>query len=255
MFTCYICQHSLHACDFGAIIKHLSDHLIFGELRYPIHCRQNQCCSCFKTVSNFMRHYKLYHAHGTFADKCSSFSVSSSVTPDSDDSGDELEINIKSTSLDLSAQEPVMPLKAVQNEALSLCCMLRSNSAVPYSVVPDVMTACNGMLNSVVDYVVRSLEGPNIKSMQDVHQFCDSFKQLQNPVEFLLTQHKQVSVITNHPLFVKPITLVTGIPSIELVRRKGGNENVPVYKECQYVSVISNLCSLFSNQEFVSENC
>jgi len=251
MYVCYVCQHSLHAYDFGAVIKHLSDHLMFGELRYPIHCRQNQCCSCFKTVNNFMRHYKLYHANGTFSEKGSNCSGLGNATPASDDSDDELELDVNSTSLDLSAHEPVVPLKAVQNEALSLCCMLRSNSAVPYSVVPEVMTACNGMLNSVVDYVVQSLESPNVKSMQDVHQFCDSFKQLQNPVGFLLTQHKQVNAITNHPLFVKPATLVTGIPSIQLVRNKGNNENVPVYKECQYVSVISNLRSLFSNQEFV----
>lgn len=249
MYVCYVCHHSIHQCDFSAISRHLSDHLLFGELKYPIHCQQEYCCSCFKTISNFLRHYKMYHA----ATVPKSYNMSAEHAEcDTDESDSEIDINVELSSAmnNCDTVVPTLPLKEIQNEALKLCCMLKSNSAVPYSIVPEVMSSCNGMLNNVIDYVTQYLQSSAVKDIDDVHKFCESLKELQNPIDFLLTQRKQVNAVTSNPLFVQPESLITGLPDFELVAKKGRIQNTSVYKECQYVSLISNLQSIFANKDF-----
>ena len=248
MYVCYVCKFAVHACDFGAIKKHLSDHLLFGELKYPIHCNQQECCSCFKTINNFMRHYKLYHA--TVVEPFRSHSGLTENDSSSGESDAECDIQCEPSINEPSLSEP--PIEDIRTEALSLCCMLRANSAVPYSIIPDVMSSCNVMLNSVVEHVISSLQSPLIQNMDDVHKFCESLKQLQSPLESLQSDYKQVTAITSNPLFVKPTRLITGLPCIEAVTNGSRTQNVAVYKECQYISVISNLQSLFSSRDFVA---
>lgn len=247
MFVCCVCKCSINVCNFVQIRKHLQDHLLLGDLRYPIKCQQERCSSDFGSIYNFMRHFKSFHAVAQSNNVLPVVEETVDETVDDDMSVDEEIMSrpcspfVSDLSTDLNS--------SLSSEAMSLMCMLRANSAVPYSIVSEVMSSCSAMVNSVVDHIVEHCN-KQPKNDDSLKQLVDSLGNFENPIKSLISNYQQANAIKSHRLYVEPTSLTVGLPSIEARNRAGTIENVNVYKEFNYVSLLQTLKCLFSKKDF-----
>ena len=140
------------------------------------------------------------------------------------------------------------PLKDVlHNEALALCASLHANSAIPYYIVPNVMTVANSMLNTLSQSIGNTISHYLLpfgeKGLEINEAIAEELHTLQNPLSQFCTEHKQESLMSNHELFVKPI-LHCFNSRFETSHLIGCICNNVVYNDYQYVPIIKKLASI-----------
>jgi len=140
MFTCYMCGYC--AIDTTLLCSHLRGHESAGELIYPIHCTQSGCTSTFQTVWNFGRHLKKFHSLYPMA----------SSAPRKSGASSKGKLPCSDVGVLNESETPVAKkicLSDVQSSGVSLVAALHANSAVPTSVITDVVSAMNDMSECV----------------------------------------------------------------------------------------------------------
>ena len=252
MYICYICETrspSVHACR-----SHLQTHLVLGELTYPIKCRQGHCKSTFNKVYNFVRHLTQFHAvddslKGSYA------ALSSDAQFDSGDVDVQLDVHSESD-IDLPVVHRKNDRNHVENlqqEGVAMVASLRANSSIPYSVIPEIVHSVDNMISTTVHY----FQSETVNLLRDcgvsdetiatvdacIKRQCDTVNQ---PLNFLSTRYKQDQFFDNHPLSVKPETVVLGQ---RFENRQG--VTCSIYENYQYVSVEATLRTLLENPEYV----
>jgi len=250
MYNCYICgtqSPSVHAFR-----SHLQTHFVLGELTCPIKCRQGHCKSTFNKLFNFVRHLNQFHAvdhtvKSTYFD--------SGIGADTSDVDVDADVDIESEN-DMPVLHRVNDRNHVENlkqEAISVVASLRANSSIPYSVIPEIVQSVDSMISTTVDYFQSETKNllhncgvsDEIVATVDssIRRQCDT---LNRPLNFLSTRYKQDKFFNNHPLSVKPETVVLGH---RFENRSG--VTCSVYDSFQYVSVEATLRSLLENPEYV----
>ena len=132
---------------------------------------------------------------------------------------------------------------AIRTEVISMVAGLRANSSIQYCVIPEIVQSFNTMSSSMASFVqsesVNSLVHAGISS-DDIKIITDDLaiklKNIVHPLDFLSTRFKQDTFFDNHPLSVKPETIVLGSE----MTSHGGRSDLECETD-QYVSVQKTL--------------
>jgi len=249
MYNCYICGNRSHIIH--TFRSHLQTHLVLGELTYPVKCKQEQCKSTFTKLSNFLRHLRQFHDLAHTLTSTSYCASSTNLPADNVD----VDMDIESDN-DLPVIHRINDKKHVetlQQEAVSMVAALRANSSIPYLVIPEIVQSIDSMIGTTVDYfqseTIHLLRNRGISDEVLANVYCSLKQQcdtLNQPLNFLSTRYKQDHFFNNHPLAVKPETVILGH---RFENRSGVTRSV--YDSFQYVSVEATLRSLLANPEYV----
>jgi hypothetical protein len=210
-FLCYACSTEFNTIS--EIQCHLQCHNNLGELPCPIKCCQGTCRSTFTKVFNFVRHLKAYH---NTPDR------GSTDTEDPTASHETSTVDVFEGDSDFSGDLPCVITKNAVNcladlkaEGTALVASLRANSSIPYGVIRGIIESFNHML----DRTVSSVHGEILKTVQKCGISDDDVRIVQTamvrqaetlhePLDFLATRYKQDKYFDDHPLAVKPETIV-----------------------------------------------
>jgi len=247
MFGCYICGCQLS--NIAIVRSHLQNHFILGELSFPIKCKQPHCKSSFRTIFNFVRHLRSFHHNN---DETPYESVTE--LPCSSDSSVVGECDDDVILPPIHGDRQRQCLRQLQLEGAALVAALRANSSIPYSVIPNIVTSVNSMLDMTVDSCVGEMLSLVEKagvSRDTLSSVSASLKQhsdtLSQPLSFLASRYKQDSYFEAHPMAVTPQTVTLGL---RLETSEGITRTV--YDTYQYVSIEATLRSLLMNRDYVN---
>ena len=262
MFRCYVCGQAVN--QLAQFRAHLFRHSWSAELKQPILCRQGVCKATFSTVSNFLRHARIFHAIDEGSTESCGVSATSpafresqrnscdgNIADDCDFSSDD---QVENASLNKFVVDVSQSCASdVRSEAVRLVASLRANSSIPYSTIPYVIQSFNHMAESLFNCVQNiadccicesAIDQDTATSVrQSIHNRLESFK---NPLAFLSSVYKQDSYFESRELFVKPESVSFG----SRYESHGGTSKL-VSNSFQYISVQKTLYSLLQNKAYV----
>jgi len=254
MFTCYICSEtSVLLSNFRV---HIQRHVELFEHVTPFKCCQGACQSSFSTVFNFFRHLRSYHLADDDSNACFQALSNSDNAMHCEDS-----ITVEDSDMDVLADVPLihseqvrLSLADIQSEGTSMVAALRANISVPYSIITGIVESVNSMISTTVSVLksetMEALRnagvGNNILSEVDnvLTRHCDTLHQ---PLSYMSTRYKQDQHFDQHPLAVKPETVVLGSRN----ETRQGVDRL-VYDSYQYVSIEATLRTFLKNPEYVN---
>jgi hypothetical protein len=133
-------------------------------------------------------------------------------------------------------------LANIQLEGTAMVAALRANSSIPYSVIPNVIESANIMIDTVISVVksetvnILQAAGVSCEVLSEVNRALNRQSDtLNQPLGYLATRYKQDQHCNQHPLAVKPETVVLG------ERYETRRAAQLVYDSYRYVSVDENL--------------
>jgi len=139
-------------------------------------------------------------------------------------------------------------LAALQCEGTARVARLRVNSSIPYSIIPNIVDSINSMITVSADYfqseTLKVMNNANVTSAVISPVECSLQRQGETSM-FLSTRYEADKYFDEHPLAVKPDTVVLGQ---RLETRNGVTQMV--YDSYEYVSVEATLRTLLMNPQY-----
>lgn len=211
MYICYVCNEGRPSVT--SLRAHLSKHEVVGDLRPPIKCAQYSCKSSFASINNLARHLNNFHKpdenNRLTAEEIASRTTFAPVACEAAcESGTDGETTAY-TEMGIDGESDI------SSEGVALVARLRAKGNIPYSIISDIVGSFNSMASSVVSHVqsvvTRSLISSGA-SEDMVKCVVSDIKQnnANDPLDFLSSTYKQDNYFDNHPLAVKPETVVYG---------------------------------------------
>lgn len=265
MLNCSACNQSLVVESINGVKEHLNHHLRYGQLRLPIQCCQNSVCKAsFGTVSNYTKHFKLYHSSDIY--------IPPLPTNNHISNGDEMECmqlqgedEIIADEFIAQGESPLVSFKdsmqnlasAVHDSIFLLIAELRSKGSVTYSCSLKVVDIISTVIDTIVDKTLAGFDS----------EFCGVIDPLEIPAKIQTIKSELANIKTvplafnsefkisqlfqKHPLFVKPVDLLLS-QTVENVPRPEGVQTVQKFSIAQYIPIKKTVGALLSVTEYVN---
>jgi hypothetical protein len=220
----------------------------------PIKCCQSSCNSSFASINNLIRHLNNFHkCEVDLADDLASRPTveHGTVEHSAGNDGSESDMDVDESYAERRAGEDELNVEEIHSEGVALIARLRAKGNIPYNIISDVVSSFNSMASSIVSHVqsvvtrslVSSGVGENaVKCVEsDIKQHTSNV-----PLNFLSSTYKQDKYFDNHPLAVKPESVVHG----SRFETSDGISKTR-YDTFEYVSIEQNLRTLLMNKSYV----
>ena len=224
MFNCIACNRLLIVDSFQDIQKHISLHVHYGEIHFPVSCGQSpDCKSTYSTLWNYMRHIKV-HLSSTFLLEGTEFDERNEdavineggIIHDSDLEFNEDSSPIEAPLLELGDEAIVDIRDSLSNDVFNFVLFLRSKSAIPYTSCMSIL----GLLESLIKKLVKSFSEileTKFKAISDVLSIpgvvTTTIIELEAINSIFLGFKSEYQIkqrYKTHPLYVPPKSVVVG---------------------------------------------
>lgn len=278
MFTCPSCKKTLAVFTPSDVTRHLNQHKEWGQLNFPIRCRQANCKSALENTRNFGRHFETFHFNDL--DYVAQPEPLDRIELDNNDDRDEpahpvlddvpdetvlfdmetdcLENDFQSKSF----AENISSLKeTVKTLAMNMLIDMRSKGNIPFKVSTKVMGFVKGLVDLFADKVNLAIQSEFGKIIEDADELkkklidvSESMQSLKSLLPPLATEYQIRKLYEQHPLFVSPQPVVLGYRNE--FKRKVDNgivtqDIVSVPNKAQYVSIESTILAILNDPDML----